>query len=155
MFVRRPAAGGAVDSLTARKHLAWEIWKANAETGKAQKLWKAPETLQGSVPSSHGTFNLLWAAKDRIVFLSYQDGWPHLYSFSTNGGDPILLTKGDFVVEQIQLSPDKKFLLFATNAGRNKGDIDRRHIGRISVDAPKMEILTEGTGIESTPVFYK
>ncbi len=153
VFVRRPAAGGAVDSLTAPKHLAWEIWKADAETGKAEKLWKAPQTLQGSVPSSQGSFNLHWAAKDRIVFLSYQDGWPHLYSISANGGDPILLTKGDFVVEQIQLSPDKKFLLFATNAGNNKGDIDRRHIGSVPVDEAKMEILTEGVGIESTPVF--
>ena len=153
VFVRRPAAGGAVDSLTAPKHLAWEIWKANVVTGKAEKLWKAPETLQGSVPNSHGSFNLHWAAKDRIVFLSYQDGWPHLYSISTNGDKPILLTKGDFVVEQIQLSPDKKFLLFASNAGRNKDDLDRRHIGRVPVDEAKMEILTEGVGIESTPVF--
>ena len=153
VFVRRPADGGAVDSLTAPKHLAWEIWKANAETGKAEKLWKAPQTLQGSVPASQGSFNLDWAAKDRIVFLSYQDGWPHLYSISSNGGNALLLTKGDFVVEQIQLSPDKKFLLFATNAGNNKGDIDRRHIGRVPVDEVKMEILTEGVGIESTPVF--
>ena len=153
VFVRRPASGGAVDSLSARKHSAWEIWKANVETGRAEKLWKAPETLQGSVPSSHGSFNLHWAGKDRIVFLSYQDGWPHLYSISANGGNAILLTKGNFVIEQIKLSPDRNFLLFATNAGNNKGDIDRRHIGRVSVDAPKMEILTEGTGIESTPVF--
>ncbi len=153
VFVRRPAVGGTIDSLTAPKHQAWEIWKASTQTGEAEKLWKAPETLQGSVPSSHGSFNLHWAAKDRIVFLSYQDGWPHLYSISSNGGDPILLTKGDFVVEQIQLSPDKNWLLFATNAGKSKGDIDRRHIGRVPVDAPVMEILTEGTGIESTPVF--
>ena len=153
VFIRRPASGGAVDSLVVPKHSAWEIWKANAETGMAQKLWKAPETLQGSVPSSHGSFNLHWAAKDRIVFLSFEDGWPHLYSMSANGGEPILLTKGDFVVEQIELSPDKNFLLFATNAGNNKGDIDRRHIGRVPVDVPKFEILTEGMGIESTPVF--
>lgn len=153
VFVRRPAAGGAPDSLTARKHLAWEIWKAEAETGRAEKIWKAPETFRGSVPSSQGSFNLHWAAKDRIVFLSYQDGWPHLYSISSKGGTPILLTKGDFVAEQIQLSPDKNWLLFATNAGKNKGDKDRRHIARVRVDEPNMELLTEGAGIESTPVF--
>ncbi len=34
----------------------------------------------GSVPSWQGSFNLNWPLQDRIVFLSYQDGWPHLYT---------------------------------------------------------------------------
>lgn len=153
VFVRRPPVGGPPDSLTANKHTAWAIWTADIASGKAQQIWKAPETLRGSVPSSNGRFNLHWAANDRIVFLSYQDGWPHLYSISSKGGEALLLTPGAFNVEQIKLSPDKQWLVFATNSGNDKDDLDRRHIAKVRVDELKMEMLTAGSGIESTPVF--
>jgi dipeptidyl aminopeptidase/acylaminoacyl peptidase len=153
VFVRRPGGGSAPDSLTARQHNPWSIWTADVATGKATEIWKAPETLAGSVPSSQGRFNLHWAANDRIVFLSYQDGWPHMYSISSSGGKTILLTPDTHNVEQIKLSPDKKWLLFATNSGPDKGDLDRRHIAKVPVDEAKIEMLTSGTGIETTPVF--
>ncbi|MBK7436820.1 MAG: hypothetical protein IPI77_08435 [Saprospiraceae bacterium] len=40
-------------------------------------------------------------------FLSYQDGWPHLYSMNAQGGSPLLLTPGHFMCEHIALSADK------------------------------------------------
>ena len=153
VFIRRPAVGGAPDSLTVDSHSEWAVWTADIATGKAQQLWKAPETLRGSVPSSNGRFNLHWAAKDRIVFLSYQDGWPHIYSILASGGEPLLLTDGAFNVEEIKVSPDKNWLVFSTNSGPDKDDIGRRHIARVPVDKAKMEMLTTGNGIESTPVF--
>lgn len=153
VFVRRPSVGGAPDSLTVDKHQPWAIWTADVATGKAQKLWEAPETLRGSVPESNGRYNLHWAANNRIVFLSYQDGWPHLYSIAAEGGEPLLLTPGHFNVEQIKLSPDKKWLVFAANTGSGKDDLDRRHIGKVSVDEANMEMLTSGDGIESAPEF--
>ncbi|MEO9021398.1 MAG: prolyl oligopeptidase family serine peptidase [Ginsengibacter sp.] len=153
VFIRRPASGGAPDSITVDHHSAWAIWTADIITEKAQQIWKAPETLRGSVPSSNGRYNLHWAANDRIIFLSYQDGWPHLYSIQASGGEPLLLTPGNFNVEQIKLSPDKKWLVFAANTGSDKDDLDRRHLARVPVDEAKMEMLTTGDGIESTPHF--
>jgi dipeptidyl aminopeptidase/acylaminoacyl peptidase len=153
VFIQRPASGGAIDSITVDRHSEWAIWTADVTTGKAKQLWKAPETLRGSVPSSSGRFNLHWAANDRIIFLSYQDGWAHLYSIPSSGGEPLLLTPGNFNVEQIKLSPDKKWLLFAANTGSDKDDLDRRHIGKVSVEKANMEMLTADDGIESTPVF--
>jgi dipeptidyl aminopeptidase/acylaminoacyl peptidase len=153
VFVRRPGGGGAPDSLTAPHLNPWSIWTADVATGKANEIWKSPETLAGSVPSSQGRFNLNWAGKDRIIFLSYQDGWPHLYSISSRGGEAILLTPDVRNIEQVKLSPDKNWLVFATNSGADKGDIDRRHIAKVPVDEAKIEMLTTGTGIESTPVF--
>ena len=153
VFIRRPASGGAPDSITVDHHSDWAIWTADINTGKAQQIWDAPKTLPGSVPESNGRYNLHWAANHRIVFLSYQDGWPHLYSISSEGGEALLLTPGAFNVEQIKLSPDKKWLLFASNSGPGKDDLERRHIARVSVDEPDMEMLTKGDGIESTPVF--
>ena len=152
VFVRRPGFGGAPDSLLTRKHQPWSIYTADVNTGKETLLWKAPTTLRGSVPSTHGGTNLHWAASKRIVFLSYQDGWPHLYSISSNGGQALLLTPGNFMCEHITLSADKKELTFSANTGPDALDIERRHALKVSVDKADMQVLTPGTGLEWTPV---
>ncbi|MBX3252976.1 MAG: S9 family peptidase [Chitinophagaceae bacterium] len=152
VFVRRPAAGGKPDSLTVNKHEPWAIYTADIITGKATRIWKAPETLRGSVPATNGRYNLHWAADDRIVFISYEDGWPHLYSIAATGGNLVLLTPGNFMVEHIKLSPDKKWIVFSTNTGPDKYDRERRHVARVPVNKAAMEILTPGDGIETFPV---
>lgn len=151
VFVRTPGAGGAPDSLLVRRHNPWSIWTANAATGEARPLWKAPATLPGSVPTTHGGFNLHWA-RGRIVFLSYGDGWPHLYSLPESGGEPLLLTPGNFMAEHIRLSADRKWLVFSGNTGPDPLDLDRRHVVRVPVDRAAVEVLTPGTGLEWTPV---
>ncbi len=151
-FIRTLGNGGAPDSVILRRHRAWSIWTADVKTGKASSLWKAPTTLRGSYPTTHGGTNLHWAAGERITFLSYQDGWPHLYSVSSQGGQPVLLTPGNFMAEYIRLSPDGKWLVFCANAGPDKLDLDRRHVVRVPVDKPAMEVLTPGAGLEWTPV---
>jgi dipeptidyl aminopeptidase/acylaminoacyl peptidase len=153
-FVRVPGGGGAPDSLLPPRHNPWEIWTAEATTGAAQRLWKSPETLRGSVPTTHGGTNLAWAAGDRIVFLSYADGWPHLYSIASSGGQPLLLTPGRFMAEHVRLSPDRRWLVFAANAGGGADslDIDRRHVVRVPVDRAAPEVMTPGSGLEWYPV---
>jgi dipeptidyl aminopeptidase/acylaminoacyl peptidase len=150
-FIRTNGGGGEPDSLLVRRHTPWMILTADASTGQAQKIWEAPKTLPGSVPNTHGGTNLHWAA-GRIVFLSYMDGWPHLYSLPEQGGAPLLLTPGNFMCEYIRLSPDRKWLLCAANAGTDPLDIDRRHVIRVAVDKANMQVMTPGAGLEWTPV---
>ncbi|MEQ8534055.1 MAG: S9 family peptidase, partial [Imperialibacter sp.] len=52
VFVRTPGAGGAPDSILARKHRPWAIWSADVSTTQAKKLWEAPKTLAGSTPNT-------------------------------------------------------------------------------------------------------
>ena len=152
VFVRMPGAGGAPDSLLVRTHILWSIYVADTTGDKATLLWKAPATLRGSFPTTHGQANLHWAANNSIVFLSYQDGWPHLYSINAGGGKQILLTPGNFMCEHIQLSADKKYLSFSANTGNDAKDIERRHVAVVSVDKADMQVLTPGTGLEWAPV---
>ena len=152
VFVRKPGAGGAPDSLLAKRHQPWSIYTVEVASGKETLLWKAPATLRGSVPSTHGGTNLHWAANNRIVFLSYQDGWPHLYSIAVSGGKELLLTPGNFMCEHIILSADKKYLTFSANTGPDALDIERRHAVKVSVDKTDMQVLTPGSGLEWTPV---
>ena len=164
VFVRRPGSGGAPDSLLVNKPQPWSIYIADTTNGKATLLWKAPATLRGSFPSTNGEANLHWVADNHIVFLSYQDGWPHLYSIDAGSAGatlPVgagttlpkatLLTPGNFMCEHIVLSPDKKHLLFSANAGPDTYDIERRHACMVSVDKADMQVLTPGAGLEWTP----
>ena len=150
-FVRRPGSGGAPEPVLEQRPQAWSIWTADAATGEGQQLWKSPFTLRGSAPNTHGDTNLHWAAAGRIVFLSYLDGWPHLYSISESGGDPLLLTPGNYMAEYITISNDRRYLVFAGNAGTDGDDIDRRHIVKVPVDRADPVVMTPGKGLEWTP----
>ncbi|MDB4877853.1 MAG: peptidase prolyl oligopeptidase active site protein [Gemmatimonadetes bacterium] len=152
-FVRMPGAGGAPDSVLIPRPTPWAIWNADARAGTARQIWKSPETLRGSIPGTEGGTNLLYAAGGRIVFLSEMDGWPHLYSISESGGQPTLLTPGEYMAEYVALSPDGKWLAFAGNMGSDADDIDRRHVVRVPVDRAAPEVMTPGTGLEWTPAF--
>jgi len=150
-FVRRPGNGGAPEPILERRAQAWSIWTADATPGEGQQLWKSPFTLRGSPPTTHGETNLHWAAAGRIVFLSYLDGWPHLYSIAENGGEPLLLTPGNYMAEYISISNDRRYLVFAGNAGTDADDIDRRHIVKVPVDRAEPVVMTSGKGLEWTP----
>ncbi len=152
-FIRTPGGSGASLPLLEQRHSPWEIWIADVSTGEGYKRWKSPETLRGSVPTVDGRYNLHWTADNQIVYLSYEDGWPHLYIMNAEEGESKLLTPGDYHVEHIKLSPEKKSLVFSANYGTDPEDLDRRHIGRVEIIGDGVEWLTTGTGIEAYPVF--
>jgi len=149
-FVRTAGAGGEPDSILSPPPRPWKILTADAFTGAARIVWESPHTPEGSYPTTQGGTNLHWGT-GRIVFLSYQDGWPHLYSIPENGGKPLLLTPGHFMAEYISMSPDGKQLVFAGNTGPDSLDLERRHIVKVSIDRADMEVLTPGTGLEWKP----
>lgn len=151
-FIRTDGGGGAPDSVLKQKHIAWSIVKADVKTGAAQMLWQAPKTLTGSIPTTNGGTNLNWALGDRIVFVSAQDGWSHLYSMASTGGEVRQLTAGKFMVEHVNLSFDKRWLYFSANKDAQSKDIDRRHIARVPVDQAAMEIISPGTDMEWSPM---
>src|SRR6185312_15736406 len=101
-------------------------------------------------------------ADDTLVFFSYRDGWPHLYAIHHPGKDskPALLTPGNYMVEQIALSPDRRTIVYNANTGADAADFDRRHIYKVGLseiggqrpEAGKPVALTSGLGIEWNPV---
>jgi dipeptidyl aminopeptidase/acylaminoacyl peptidase len=152
VFARRPGDGGAAKPLLARTPRPWSIWIASAADGSGRAVWKSPDTLAGSFPDTAGEANLHWGAGDRIVFMAYLDDWPHLYSVAASGGTPVLLTPGNFMVEHVAESRDRRFMIYDANAGTTAGDEDRRHLFRVPVDHAGSVALTAGDSLEWTPV---
>ena len=150
-FVRRPGTGGPPETLLDLHPDPWEIWVADASTGEGHVLWQSPKTLRGSFPSTQGEANLAWGAGNRLIFLSDQDGWPHLYSIPAAGGAPLLLTPGAFMVEYVRETPDGSAIVYNANTGTTAGDYDRRHLFRVPVDRASPVALTSGEGLEWSP----
>ncbi|HEY3519891.1 MAG TPA: alpha/beta fold hydrolase, partial [Rhodanobacteraceae bacterium] len=151
-FTRAPGDGGPPEPMLKLTPHPWSIWVADIASGNGQAVWNSPDTLLGSYPETAGGANLDWAAGDRLIFLADLDNWPHLYSIASHGGDPLLLTPGKFMVEDVVLSRDKRSLIYSANTGSDKDDRDRRHLFSVSVDAAQPHALTQDTRLQWTPV---
>src|SRR5262245_11473667 len=156
-FVRQPGRGGTPRSLLMQQPAPWSIMvsdTSDAFDATATEVWKSGTTLVDSIPRTAGGVNLHWAADDHLVFLSYQDGWPHLYSARRSGGmKPKLLTPGAFMVEHVSLTADGRTLVYSANTGSDRNDLNRRHVFKVAVDGSSAPIaLTSGTGLEWSPV---
>jgi dipeptidyl aminopeptidase/acylaminoacyl peptidase len=147
-FIRRPGEGGVPQPLMKYEPQPWEIWVADPASGVGSRLWASGAGLRDSYTG--GFFE--WAAGDRIVFESYRDGWQHLYSLPAAGGSLTLLTPGEYIVEDVALSPAKDFLVCSANTGRDADDIDRRHLVKVNVNQPGIQALTSGKSLEWSPV---
>jgi len=139
------AAGGGGGRRTGEP---WAIRVASVADGAARQIWKA-DTGAGSVfhPMEAET-QLFWAAGDRILFPWERDGWQHLYSVAVEGGRATLLTPGEFEVEHVSFSEDRKEAVFSSN----QDDIDRRHIWRVSIAGGPPHAVTKGETLEWSPV---
>ncbi|HEY2290832.1 MAG TPA: prolyl oligopeptidase family serine peptidase [Thermoanaerobaculia bacterium] len=149
-FVRTPTASAVTlfySTLSAPE--PWSIVVADVATRTAKTVWRA-DPGQGSAfgEGMVAANQLLWAAGDRIVFPWERDGWNHLYSIPAAGGKPTLLTPGEFEVETVNLSPDRRQVLFSSN----QDDVDRRHLWKVDAAGGRPVALTKGQGIEWLPV---
>ena len=129
----------------------WAVWTADAEGGNAYEIWHSTAMLQGSYPyaandNSGGVMQ--WAAGNRLVIVSEEDGWQHLYALSADGRSLQLLTPGNCEVRQWSLSSDRESALLSSNCG----DLDRQHLWKVPVAGGPPIPLTPGEGIESGPI---
>lgn len=145
VFIR---TGGAENHLPLipQRPRPWALWVADAETGDARQIWRSGNDLVGSLPP-FAAQSLKFAEGNRIIFCSEQDGRNHLYVVSANGGQAVLLTPGDFDVEDVTLTPDNQSILFTSN----QNDVDRRHIWRVSASGGAPQAVTQGKTIEWSP----
>ncbi len=156
-FTRQPGIGGAPEPLLELTPQPWSIWNADAISGQAQRVWQSPDTLLGSYPQTAGEANLHWATDAhattaRLVFLADLDGWPHLYAIDASGGPPLLLTPGNFMVEDVTQSRDGHSMIYSANTGTSADDQDRRHLFKVAVGSAQPVALTHGDELQWSPV---
>jgi dipeptidyl aminopeptidase/acylaminoacyl peptidase len=126
----------------------WSIRVADATTGKSREVWHADKGPGSQYHAMVADDQLFWADGDRLAFAWEKTGWQHLYSVSAEGGPAVLLTPGNFEIEHVSMTRDRKDLLLSSN----QDDIDRRHIWRVPVHGGSASpIVKTAEGIEYEP----
>ena len=146
-FIREPSHENFRSWVPRRADQPWSIRIADAATGKGREVWKAREGAGSAFHEVRAANQLLWAAGDHLVFPWEADGWTHLYTLKIEGGEPTLLTPGEFEVEYVDAAPGGREIIFNSN----QGDIDRRHVWKVPAAGGTPEALTAGQGIEWAP----
>src|SRR5436190_14362290 len=125
----------------------WSLWIGDAQSGEGRERFHTGNGMEDSLPL-FAFSSLQFTNAGRIIFASEKDGRNHLYSIAVEGGAPQLLTPGNFDVEDVALSADKRSVLYTSN----QNDVDRRHIWRVSATGGEPEALTRGETVEWSPV---
>ena len=90
-----------------------------------------------------GAFTLGWLPDNaHIYFESERDGFAHLYSVASSGGDPTQLTDGKFEVSDVRLSNDKTKFYFTSS----EGSLFERHLYSMSITGGTRTRLTSLPG---------
>jgi len=150
-FIRMAAGGGGRGGAgggSRREGEPWSIRVADPATGAGRQIWiadKGPGSIFHPMVADRQVF---WAAGDRLVFPWERDGWQHVYSVAVEGGKASLLTPGEFEVEDVGFSQDRKEIVFSSN----QDDMDRRHIWRVSAAQGPPRAVTSGETLEWAPV---
>jgi len=162
-FVRSPGTGGAPRNPLDEPQQSWSIVVSDVATFDAVTVATSGDPIDQIARSPVG-LNVRWAADDTLIFFSYRDGWQHLYAIQHPGKEskdskPVLLTPGNFMVEQVAFTPDRKTIVYNANTGAEPADIDRRHLYKVALEARgsgleagKPVALTTAAGIEWNPV---
>jgi dipeptidyl aminopeptidase/acylaminoacyl peptidase len=146
-FVRREGIAQKVPLLPL-EITPWSIWVADPSTLNARQVWHSGSQANDSFPDMTEATPFYFAANDKVVFSSEQDGRNHLYSIAAAGGSPTPLTPGEFDVEDTVLTSDSASVIYSSN----QNDVDRRHIWKVAIGGGKPQPLTKGDTIEWTPV---
>jgi dipeptidyl aminopeptidase/acylaminoacyl peptidase len=146
-FQRIPASSRLTIFRPTRDPEPWSIWVAEVATGRARQVWRAEPGAGSAYWGVEAANQLLWSADDRLVFPWERSGWLSLYSVPAAGGSATPLTPGEFEVEAVAPTADRRALVVSSN----QGDIDRRHLWLVPAAGGRPTPLTRGEGIEWDP----
>ncbi len=146
-FLRIPNQKQNLPFIEKREGLPWAILTHDVTTNQTQTIWTAKAGSGSSFWSISADNQLFWSADNQIVFPYEGDGWLHLYTVAASGGNARVLTPGNFEVQYVTISPDKKSMIYSSN----QDDIDRQHIWKVDIASGKVQALTGGESIQWLP----
>ena len=117
-FVRLPGDGGPRRTHLIGNPIPWQIWVGDVQKATAREVWSSGNTSRDSLPQSGGGPLLEWIGARDLLFRSEQDNWPHLYAVAAPTGKARLLTPGDYMVEDVSVSPDRRSVVPPQTPGR-------------------------------------
>ena len=151
-FIRLHGDGGPPQNPLNWNPIPWQIWAADARSGVAHTVWSSSNASRGSLPQAAGGPFLAWAAGNALVFKSEQNNWLHLYAVSADGGPARLLTPGNFMVEDVSMTPDQNSVVYSANTGSLPATTIGGIFSSSNVATGNVFKLTHGASSETNPV---
>jgi len=145
-FLRVPSEK-SLDFVSRRTGQPWSIWVADTATGAGHRIWTADEGSGSAFRPTLSPQNLLWTARNRIVFPWEKTGWLQLYSVSARGGDIQPVTSGAFEVAHMAFGRDRLHIALSSN----QNDIDGIHVWTLDLENGSLARLSAGSAIQDYP----
>ena len=145
-FIRVPSEKTPI-FVSRRAGQPWSIWVTDVARGSGRRIWVA-DSGRGSVfhPTLSDT-NLLWTARQELVFPWEKTGWLQLYTLPVRGGTPKPIAAGSFEVMHMELSLDRHKLVFSST----QDDSDRMHVWTVEPGNGTPKRIGSGASIEDYP----
>ena len=98
-----------------------------------REVWRAERGAGSIFHETGGASELWWSADGKIVFPWERGGWTRLYAVPWQGGEATLLTPGEFEVDRVAFSADRKRIVYSSNQhGSDPLDEDRKHLWSVT-----------------------
>ena len=146
-FTRVPSTRENFSFAPRREGEPWSIRVVDVASGSGREVWKAEPGPGSILQNISAEDQLFWAEGDRIVFPWERNGWLGLYAVAAAGGRATPIATGNFEVEHVALSADRRRVIYSSN----QDDIDRRHLWSAPVSGGPPTALTMGHGSEWSP----
>jgi dipeptidyl aminopeptidase/acylaminoacyl peptidase len=146
-FTRVPSTRENFSFAPRREGEPWSIRVVDVATGIGREVWKADRGPGSILQSVSAEDQLFWADGDRLVFPWERTGWLGLYAVPVAGGPATPLATGNFEVEHVALTGDRRRVIYSSN----RDDIDRRHLWSVAVSGGPPSPVTQGRGSEWMP----
>jgi dipeptidyl aminopeptidase/acylaminoacyl peptidase len=130
-----------------REGQPWSIWVTDIATGRGRPVWVSDNGRGSVFHPTLSSANLLWTARQELVFPWEKTGWLQLYSIPARGGAPRAITSGAFEIMHMELSHDRRKLVYSST----QDDSDRMHVWSVEPGAGAPARLAAGATIEDYP----
>ncbi|HEX3915140.1 MAG TPA: prolyl oligopeptidase family serine peptidase [Steroidobacteraceae bacterium] len=144
-FIRIPSEKNP-EFVSHRAGQPWSIWVADAASGAGRRVWVADAGVGSAFQPTLSVRNLLWNARDELVFPWEKTGWLQLYAIPVRGGAIRSITTGQFEVVHMAMSFDRHRLVYSSNQ-----DIDRMHVWSVEFQGGSPAPVSKSRAIEDYP----
>jgi dipeptidyl aminopeptidase/acylaminoacyl peptidase len=145
-FIRVPSEKTPI-FVSQRAGQPWSIWVSDVSSGTGRQIWVADSGPGSVFHSTLSDANLLWTARQELVFPWEKTGWLQLYTVPVRGGAPKAITSGSFEVMHMELSHDRRKLVFSST----QDDTDRMHVWTVEPGNGTPKRIGTGASIEDYP----